>query len=74
MVVIRPSKAMALHVPNDGGTLTVVSIHGLGSGGDSWGSKASFWVDVAMYTAAKSAGGTGPVLIGGDSTLLLEST
>ena len=49
-----------------GGTFTVVNVHGPGSGGDSWASKASFWADVAMYAVAKSAGGTKPVLFGAD--------
>ena len=55
---IVPGKAMALDVVTAGGTLTVINVHGPGSGGDSWASKASFWADVAMYAAAKSAGGT----------------
>ena len=36
-------------------------------------SKASSWVDVGMYAAAKSAGGTRPVLIRGDFNVWLES-
>ena len=36
-------------------------------------SKASFWADVAMYAAAKSAGGTRAVLLGGDFNVWLES-
>ena len=36
-------------------------------------SKASCWVDVGMYAAAKSAGGTRPVLIRGDFNVWLES-
>ena len=58
VVDIVPGKAMALDVVTAGGTLTVINVHGPGSGGDSWASKASFWADVAMYAAAKSAGGT----------------
>ena len=56
-----------------GGTLTVINVHGPGSGGDSWASKASFPADVAMYAAAKSAGGTRAVLLGGDFNVWLES-
>ena len=64
---------MALDVVTAGGTLTVINVHGPGSGGDSWASKASFWADVAMYAAAKSAGGTRAVLLGGDFNVWLES-
>ena len=66
IVDIVPGKAMALDVVTAGGTLTVINVHGPGRGGDSWASKASFWTDVAMYAAAKSAGGTRAVLLGGD--------
>ena len=66
VVGIVPGKAMALDVVTAGGTLTVINVHGPGSGGDSWASKVSFWADLAMYAAAKSAGGTRPVLIGGE--------
>ena len=58
-------KAMALKVLTAGGTFTVINDHGLGSGGDSWVSKASFSAEVAMYAGAKSMGVTRPVLIGG---------
>ena len=68
VVDIVPGKAMALDVVTAGGSLTVINVHGPGSGGDSWASKASFWADVAMYAAAKSAGGTRAVLLGGTST------
>ena len=68
VVDILPGKAMALDVVTAGGTLTVINVHGPGSGGDSWASKASFGADVAMYAAAKSAGGTKAVLLGGTST------
>ena len=73
IVDIVPGKAMALDVVTAGGTLTVINVHGPGSGGDSWASKASFWADVAMYAAAKSAGGTRAVLLGGDLNVWLES-
>ena len=73
IVDIVPGKAMALDVVTAGGTLTVINVHGPGSGGDSWASKASFWADVAMYAAAKSAGGTRAVLLGGDFNVWLES-
>ena len=73
VVDIVPGKAMALDVVTAGGTLTVINVHGPGSGGDSWASKASFWADVAMYAAAKSAGGTKAVLLGGDFNVWLES-
>ena len=66
IVDIVPGKAMALDVVTARGTLTVINVHCPGSGGDSWASKASFWADVAMYAAAKSAGGTRAVLLGGD--------
>ena len=42
IVDIVPGKAMALDVVTAGGTLTVINVHGPGSGGDSWASKASF--------------------------------
>ena len=64
VVDIVPGKAMALDVVTAGGTLTVINVHGPGSSGDSWASKLSFWADVAMYAAAKSAGGTRAVLLG----------
>ena len=70
---IVPGKAMALDVVTAGGTPTVINLHGSGSGADSWASKASFWADVAMYAAAKSAGGTRAVLLGGDFNLWMES-
>ena len=70
---IVPGKAMALDVVTAGGTLTVLNVQGPGSGGDSWASKAAFWADVAMYAAAKSAGGTRAVLLGGDFNVWLES-
>ena len=73
VVDIVPGKAMALDVVTAGGTLTVINVHGPGSGGDSWASKASFLADVAMYAAAKSAGGTRVVLLGGDFNVWLES-
>ena len=73
VVDIVPGKAMTLDVVTAGGTLTVINVHGPGSGGDSWASKASFWADVAMYAAAKSAGGTRAMLLGGDFNVWLES-
>ena len=73
IVDIVLGKAMALDVVTAGGTLTVINVHGPGSGGDSWASKASFWADVAMYAAAKSAGGTRAVLLRGDFNVWLES-
>ena len=73
MVDIVPGKAMALDAVTAGGTLTIVNIHGPGSGGDSWASKASFRADVAMYVAAKSPGGTRSVFIWGDLNVWLES-
>ena len=42
VVDIVPGKAMALDVVTAGGTLTVINVHGPGSGGDSWVSKACF--------------------------------
>ena len=68
VVDIVPGKAMALDVVTAGGTLTVINVNGPGSGGDSWASKASLWADVAMYAAAKSAGGTRACSSGGTST------
>ena len=56
-----------------GGTFTVINVHDLGSGGDSWASKACFFADVAMYAEVKSAQGTWRVVIGGDFNLWLES-
>ena len=73
VVDIVPGKAMALDAVTAGGTLTIVNVHGPGSGGDSWASKASFRADVAMYAAAKSPGGTRSVLIGGDLNVWPES-
>ena len=73
VVDIVPGKAMALDVATASGTLTVVNVYGPGSGGDSCASKASFRADVSMYAAAKSAGGTMAVLLGGDFNVWLES-
>ena len=73
VVDIVPGKAMALDVVTAGGTLTVINVHSPGSGGDSWASKASFRADVGMYAAAKSAGGTRAVLLGGHFNVRLES-
>ena len=70
---IVPGKAKALDVVTAGQTFMVINVHGPGSGGDSWTSKASFWADVDMYAAAKSAGGTKPVLIRGQFNMWLES-
>ena len=70
---ILPGKAMALDVVTAGGTFMVINVHGLGSGGYSWASEVFFWADVAMYAVAKSAGGTRPVLIGGDFNVWPES-
>ena len=68
---IVPGKAVALDVVTAGCNLTVINVHGPGSGGDSRASKASFWTDVAMYAVAKSAGGTRAVLLGGDFNVWL---
>ena len=57
--------AMALDVVTASGTLTVVNVHGLGSRGDSWASKASFCDEATMYAAPKTARGTRPLLAGG---------
>ena len=73
IVDIVAGKAMALDVVTAGGTLTVSSVHRLGSGGDSWASKASIWADVAMYAAVKGAGATRAVFLGGDFNVWLES-
>ena len=73
VVDIVPGKAIALDVVTAGGTLTVINVHGPGSRGDSWAPKASFWADVAMYAAAKSARGMNAVLLGGDFNVWLES-
>ena len=73
VVDIVLGKAMALDVVTAGGTLTVNNVHGPGSGGDSWPSKASFWADMAMYAAAKSARGTKAMLLTGDFNVWLES-
>ena len=70
---IVPGKATALDVVTAHGTLTVVNVHGPGNGADSWASKASLLVDVAMHAAAKSAGGTRPVLIRGNFNVWLDS-
>ena len=66
LVDIVPGKAMALNAVTAAGTLTVINVHGLGSIGDIGVSKASFWANVAMYAAPKTAGGLRVVLIGGD--------
>ena len=71
VVDIVPGKAMALDVVTAGGTLTVINVHGPGSGGASWASKASSWANVAMYAAAKSAGGTRAVLLRGGFNMWL---
>ena len=42
VVDIVRGKAMALNVATAGGTVTVINVHGPGSGGDSWASKGSF--------------------------------
>ena len=72
VVDIVPGKAMALDVVTARGTLTVINVHSPGSDSDSWACKASFWADVAMYAAAKTAGGTRAVLLGGDFNVSLE--
>ena len=72
MDIVR-GKAMALDVVIAGGALTVINVHGPGSGGASWASKASLRADLAMYAAAKSAGGTRAVLLGGDFNVWQES-
>ena len=72
VVDIVPGKTMAPDVVTVGGVLTVINVHGPGSGGESWAPKASFWADVAMHAAAKSAGGTKAVLLGGNFNVWLE--
>ena len=66
VVDIVLGEAIALDVVTAGGTLTIINVHGPGSGGDSWASKASVLADVAMYAAAKRTRGTRAVLLGGD--------
>ena len=66
LVDIARGKAMALNVVTANGTLKIVNVHGPGSGGDACASDASFWANVAMHAAARSNGGTQPVLMGGD--------
>ena len=73
VVDILPVKVIALNVVSLGGTFTVIIAHGPGSGGDSWASKASFLGCIAMYGAAKSAGGTRRLLIGGGFNVWLDS-
>ena len=68
VVDIVPGKAMALDVVTAGGTLTVINVHGSGSGGDSWASKASFSADVGMYAAATAREARGPCSSEGTST------
>ena len=68
IVDIVPGKAMALDVVTAGGTLTVINVHGPGSGGDSWASKASFWTDVAMYGAPRARVAPGACSSEGTST------
>ena len=58
VVDIVPGKAMAHSVVTAGGTFTVINVHGPCIGSDFWASKAAFQGTVAMYAAAKSAGGT----------------
>ena len=64
---------MALDVVTASGMLRVINFHGQGSDGDSWAPKVSLWADVPMYPATRSAGGTRPVLIGGDFNVWFES-
>ena len=66
VVDIVAGKVMALDVVTAGGTFTVINVHSPGSGSECWASEASFCADVAMYAAAKSAGGTRPGFIRGD--------
>ena len=68
-----PGKAMALDVVTASGTITGINVHAPRSSGDSWASKASFWVEGAMHAAAKTSRRTRPVLIGGDFNIWLES-
>ena len=50
VVDIIPGKAKALDVGTAGATVTVIYVHGPGSGGNSWACKASFWANMAcMY-------------------------
>ena len=72
-VDILPGSAIALDVVTAGGTLTIINVHGPGSGVGSWASKASFWGDLALYAAAKSAGGTRAELLRGDFNVWLRS-
>ena len=73
VVDIVPGKAMALDLVTTRGTPTVINVHGPGSCGDSSASKASCRADVAMYAAAKSAGATKAVFLGGDFNVWVES-
>ena len=58
MVDLLLGKAMALEVVTAEEAMTVIHVHSHGSGGDSWATKATFWADVVMFAAAKSARGT----------------
>ena len=73
VVDIVPGKAMAIVVVTASGTLSIVNVHGPGSGGHSRASTAFVWANMAMYAAAKSAGGTRAVHIGGDRNFWLDS-
>ena len=52
---------MALNIITDGGFMTIINIHGLGIGGDSWATKGTFGADMAMFACTK---GTPPIFGG----------
>ena len=68
VVDIVLGKAMALDVVTAVGTLTVINVHGPGSGGDSWASKASLWADVACTRRPRARVAPGPCSSEGTST------
>ena len=68
IVDLVPGKAMALDVVTAGGTLTVINVHGPGSGGDSWASKASFGLTWPCTRRPRARVAPGPCSSEGTST------
>ena len=58
---IVPGKAAALEIRKDGGSLTLINVHGPHRGCSPWAGRAAFWADIQMYATACSLSRRHPV-------------
>ena len=52
-VDVAPGKARALHVVTVGGVLTIINVHGPGSGAGCWATEASFLANIRMCSCLR---------------------